>query len=86
MKSIKDKMKVVSYENPESILKRTSIDFKNLPNQFDGFNKCVQEEVFALALKIISHCADNKYQYDERNQWCHQAASQIVKNNQAWFN
>lgn len=86
MKSIKDKMKVFSYESPEEILGKTKIDCQNWSTQFDNSDKCIQGEIFDLALKIISHCADSKYQYDDRNQWCHQAASQIVKNNQVWFN
>ena len=58
---------------------------KDFLEQFDREHRCLQSEMFSLALKIIEHCSKDDYRTDERNDWCKRFAKSIVSNNSECF-
>lgn len=53
--------------------------------EFKKDHRYLQGEVFQLALLIISTCASDNYAYDERNEFAHKIAKEIVRTNKKYF-
>lgn len=47
--------------------------------EFDNIHPYLQQIIFNIAIELIDHCSKDTYQYDERNEWAHKLAAQIIE-------
>lgn len=85
MTLINDNLEKDACKNLADAVNVMSFSSNDFLKEFDNTHRYLQGSIYTLALAIIKHCAENDYRYDDRNEWCHKSAMEIVSSNPKWF-
>ena len=85
MQLINDNLEKETCQNLANAVNIMTFSSEDFLKEFDKQHRYLQGSVFNLALAIIKHCANDSYQYDDRNEWCHRIAKDIVNSNFKYF-
>lgn len=66
-------------EKMTSFVNSSSTRKKVLFEELDREHRFLQAEVFDMCIKYIQHVANDNYQHDGRNEWCHKFAKQLIE-------